>query len=474
MTSFDLTSQSRHLIWDMVTKELEKHYAQGVNKKVTPDLNLNEIMAWACKYDPDQPVPHGEAIRHVLEGMNRFMVHTPDPNYYGLFNPRPSFPGIMADLITAVYNPQLAAWSHSPFPNEVENHLIRLFGRKFNFPDADIDGVFATGGAEANLTAVLAALNHAFPEYSNAGLKNISARPVLYCSGETHHSVVRAARIAGLGLDAVRTISLDAYLRTDPDELEVQITRDKSSGYQPFMVIATAGATGTGVMDELSRFGHICAGHNLWLHTDAAYGGAAIFMEGGTNLLDGIEMSHSITFDVHKWLSVPMCASMFITREKEILHQTFRITADYMPKEANQLNIVDPYTHSIQWSRRFTGLKLYLSLLFFGWDGFREIIQYQTDMGNYLKEELTRHGWKQYNATPLPVVCFNSPEYHEDPGFAKYICDRVVQSGKAWISVYQIDGKNTLRACITNYNTGKKDIDHLIRLLDTFRKDYGG
>ena len=472
MSTFDLCSQDRQIIWKNLIQQLEKHYEQGINERVAPGLNLDEIMALAGKYSPDHPVPPDEAINHVLEGMNRYIVHTTDPNYYGLFNPRPAFPAIIADLITAIYNPQLAAWSHAPFPNEVENFLVRQFGKKFNYRDQDIDGVFATGGAEANLTAVLAALNHSYPEYSITGLQHTGANPVMYCSEETHHSVARAARIAGLGLDAVIKVRLDQALRLDPDVLATQIEKDKKSGKHPFMVTATAGATGTGVIDDLAGIGRICEKHNLWFHTDAAYGGAALFMEDGEDLLKGIGMSHSITFDIHKWLSVPMCASMFITREKEILGKTFRITADYMPKEANQLDIVDPYTHSIQWSRRFTGLKLYLSLLIFGWEGFRETIRQQAEAGNYLKRELTGNGWELLNDTPLPVACFSSPEHVEDPEFTRSICDRVVQSGKAWISLYQVNGTYTLRACITNYNTGKKEIDQLIGLLNEFRNGY--
>lgn len=199
------------------------------------------------------------------------------------------------------------------------------------------------------------------------------------------------------------------------------------------------------------------------LHVDAAYGGAVILDKGKKHLLLGIDRAHSITFDAHKWLSVPMGAAMFLTREPEILSRSFRITADYMPKEAQSMPVTDPFTHSIQWSRRFIGLKLYLSVLFFGWEGYGRMINRQNQIGGFLKEELRKNGWKMYNDTELPIACFMDPRHEQTAGFARAVCDKVLQSGKAWISVYPVGGVETLRACITNYASGEEEILKLVR-----------
>ena len=133
------------------------------------------------------------------------------------------------------------------------------------------------------------------------------------------------------------------------------------------MINGTAGTTGTGTIDELNQLSFICKKNNIWFHVDAAYGGGAILSQDLKHQLTGIEKSDSITFDAHKWMSVPMGTSIFLTSKNDILSKTFRITTEYMPKEADKLTITEPFTHSIQWSRRFIGLKVYLPLLFYGW-----------------------------------------------------------------------------------------------------------
>ena len=200
---------------------------------------------------------------------------------------------------------------------------------------------------------------------------------------------------------------------------------------------------------------------------DAAWGGGAAFVPELAGLLQGIERAHSITFDAHKWLSVPMGAGLFLTRDKEILDKTFRVSTAYMPRDAAGLDIVDPHLHSMQWSRRFIGLKVFLSLLVAGWDGYAEAIRHQTRMGALLREGLAAEGWEIVNDTPLPVVCFAKPgataAVHHD------IVAGVVRSGKAWISTTVVaDNRTVLRACITNYRTQESDIRVLVTLMATF------
>ena len=188
------------------------------------------------------------------------------------------------------------------------------------------------------------------------------------------------------------------------------------------------------------------------------------------DLLGGADQSDSITFDVHKWFSAPMATSMLITNHRHILSQTFNMAADYMPKEANEMEVTDPYAHSIQWSRRFIGLKLYMSLLVLGWDGLAEMVRSTTEIGNRLKSRLRENGWEVLNDTELPIACFVHPDHTSDPDFISRVCLAVVNSGKAWISIYNMGDRPTLRACITNYATGAQEIEALIELLEKVRR----
>jgi len=174
----------------------------------------------------------------------------------------------------------------------------------------------------------------------------------------------------------------------------------------PFLVAGTAGTTGAGIIDPLPALADLCARERLWLHVDAAWGGAAALVPEMRSVLAGIERADSITFDAHKWLSVPMGAGIFLTRHRDILDRTFRITTEYMPREAEGMEVTEPYTHSMQWSRRFIGLKVFLTLAVAGWDGYAAAIRHQAAMGDLLRRELSENGWEIVNPTALPVVCF--------------------------------------------------------------------
>ncbi|MEL6671176.1 MAG: aminotransferase class V-fold PLP-dependent enzyme [Bacteroidota bacterium] len=469
---FDLTQDLRLKIFQHTIERLDDYYQNTNSRKVSPKLDVDEILSTIKKETFTVKKTPNEAVNHVIDALEKYSVHTPHPDYFGLFNPRANFSGILADLITSVYNPQLAAWSHAPFAVEVENHLVQELGKKFGLKKGEIDGVFTTGGAEANLTAILCALNETFPDFANEGFIGQTQKPIIYCSKESHHSVVKAARTVGLGKYAVRTISVNNHLQMDPKQLIDKINEDQHKGNHPFLLIATAGTTGTGAIDNLFELQKTAKNYDLWFHVDAAYGGAAILSPNSRHMLNGIEHADSITFDAHKWMSVPMGTSIFLTSSKEILAKTFRVTTEYMPKEANELEIVDPFTHSIQWSRRFAGLKLYLSLIIFGWEGYEEVIEHQLKMGHLLRELLSENGWEIMNDSFLPIICFTDKELRKDSQFVKWICSKVIESGEAWISSYPINGSNTIRACITNYATEEYHIRNLVQLLGQKRKEF--
>jgi len=470
--NFDLNPTEREAITKLVFEKLEHFYNNTKDFPITPNLDKTQISNFINSLDFQNGVEPKQGIEHVTKGLESSSVHTPHPNYFGLFNPRANFAGIIADWITAGYNPQLAAWSHAPFAVEVEAKLIRDFGERFGYDPSTCDGVFTTGGAEANLTAVLAALNHRYPSFAEQGIFGMDQKPIIFCSAEAHHSVQKSAKVVGLGYSSVRTIKTEENLKMNLLALEKSIEACLANNEAPLMVIGTAGTTGTGTIDDLMGIHAICKKYGIWFHADAAWGGGAILSSDLRQHLEGIAHSDSITFDAHKWMSVPMGTSLFLTRHKDILAKTFRITTEYMPKEAKDLGVVDPFTHSIQWSRRFIGLKVYLSLLFYGWEGYEKTINHQSQMGNYLKDQLQQDAWSIKNDTPFPVVCFTDERFQDQPAFTQQILTRIIANRKSWLSVYPINGVSCFRACITNYNTTQQEVEELIVELNNGRDEF--
>ncbi|MFK8007680.1 MAG: aspartate aminotransferase family protein [Saprospiraceae bacterium] len=434
-------------------------------------FNPEEVRSDASTFSFDQTNDAEVVMLHTIEGIKQHGVQVTHPSYLGLFNPRPSFPSIMADVINSYLNPQMAAWSHAPFAVEIEQLVIKEFGKKFGYEEDKIDGVFCIGGTESNLTAVLAAMQKYLPNIAEDGLLNIKKKPIIYASTESHHSMERAARTVGLGTSAVKKIPVHQDLRMNVEALRLQIIEDIENGCQPFMVVGTTGTTGAGVFDDLEEISKICKEYDLWLHADAAYGGGAIITD-LKHLLKGIEKSDSITLDLHKWFSVPMATSIFLTSDPQILSQTFNVRTNYMPEDGNPDQIFDPYVKSLQWSRRFIGLKIYLPLAVFGWEGYTKTIAHQIEMGNQLRTMLKEKGWIIVNQSELPIVCFTHSDIEEDKGLVQKIIDEINVSGKTWISSYPINGKLTLRAQIANYDTQVEDLEKFVNLVLEYKQKY--
>ncbi len=466
-----LPPEKRNALWQALIERIEHYQSTLANRSVSSPPDLAEIRKNLASVDFTTPRDSIEALDFVVSTLWDTQVHVPHPRYYGLFNPAPSTMGIAADALVAAFNPQLAAWSHSPAACEMERMLVRALGEKFGFDPRTTYGGFTAGGAEANHTAVLVALMNAFPAARNDGVRSIEGDPIIYAGAEGHHSIAKSARMSGLGSDAVREVLLTPEYTIDTAALDEQIRRDIAEGAAPFMIVATAGTTNAGLIDPLARIATIAERHGLWFHVDAAWGGAAVLVPELKPFLDGIQRADSITFDAHKWLSVPMGAGMFLTRHAGVTETAFAIDTSYMPLTADD-EIEDPHRHSMQWSRRFIGLKLFLTLMVAGWEGYERALRHQNDMGNLLRAQLPIHGWRVVNDTPLPTVCFVNEQdpAHTDFAALSAIADMIVDSGRAWISATRMGGRlPVLRATITNYATKASDIHRLVDDLDWAR-----
>jgi glutamate/tyrosine decarboxylase-like PLP-dependent enzyme len=473
-----LNDQTREELWRRLIEVIEDYITKVDSARVAPELDVEKIRGALAGRDFAAPTGAVEALDFVADAMWRYQAHSRSPRYFGLFNPTSTTMGIAADALVAAFNPQLAAWSLSPFAVEVERHLVHAFGEKFGYEPSSVDGAFTSGGSEANHTALLTALTSAAPEFGEHGLRVLKARPVLYVSSQGHHSFLKAARASGLGAAAVREIPVDDDLRMDVGALSDRVKRDRAEGFMPLMIVATVGTTGAGVIDPVDDLAEVASRERAWFHVDAAWGGAAAFVPELRSALGGIEKADSITFDAHKWLSAPMGAGLYLTRHPAILKRTFGVATSYMPRDATGLEVVDPFTHSIQWSRRFIGLKIFMSLMVAGWEGHAEAIRRQVAMGDRLRQGLRDSGWGVINRTPLPIVCFVDRALREGES-AEYlgaVRKSIVASGEAWLSIARIgdDDRPALRAGVTSYRTQAADVDALVELLNRARVREGG
>jgi aromatic-L-amino-acid/L-tryptophan decarboxylase len=428
-------------------------------RPVTPQLTEAELAARLAAYDFAAPRALPDLIEEAADLLERGSLHATHPRYFGLFVPGVTEAGVAADALAAVYNAQLGSWWHGPAAAHVERRTLEFFGERIGLPPT-ASGTFTTGGSEANLTGVLAALAAAFPRHAEDGLAG--ARPTLYLSDQAHDSFVKIARTVGLGARAVRRVGSDARQRMDVDALAGAIARDRSDGCAPFLVAATLGTTATGAIDPLPEIADLCARERLWLHVDAAWGGIALLSDALRVHAAGIERADSVTWDAHKTLPVPMGAGMFFVRDRRSTERVFAVRTAYVPEAADGLP--DAYQQTLQWSRRFIGLKVFLTLATLGREGLAAMVDRQAAMADLLRRRLETDGWTIANDSPLPLVCFRDGEAPSERTTA--LVRDVVAEGAVWISEVRLpDGRRWLRACVTHADTGPEDVEALVAAL---------
>ncbi|HXE30155.1 MAG TPA: pyridoxal-dependent decarboxylase [Stellaceae bacterium] len=431
---------------------------------VPPRFDRTRFADELAAFDFAQPVPFEELMAWTVAQLEHGVTHMTHPRYLGLFNPAPSFPAQCADRISASFNPQLASQTTSPVAVAIEAHVIRGVARRAGLPVQSV-GHFTSGGSEANGTALICALTRAEPGFATRGSRAFRGAPVFYVSEDCHLAWVKLAHMSGIGRDAVHFIPTDNMGRMRSDALAATIATDRRAGSMPVMVVATAGTTAAGMIDPVTPCAMIAQREGLWFHVDAAWAGGAIASDRLRPLLAGIEAADSITIDAHKWFATTMGSGMFLTRHAEALANAFAVATTFMPSQAAEL---DPYMTSAQWSRRFTGLRLFLSLAAGGWAAHAAHVEHSVDLAHELAGRAILRGWNVVNEPKLAVVCLAPPDGSPP---VRDIVAHVLRDGSAWLSAAKFAGRDVVRACVTHGETSGADIAIAIAALEKARLD---
>ena len=451
-------AQERARIESWLTAELQRALERIQAGPVAPTIDMEHFRRELQSLDFDAPRPLEELLQWTLERMEHGIVQMANPRYFGLFNPGAAFPAQCADHIASLFNPQLASSASSPVPVAIENHVIRAFGRRANLSE-QTTGHFATGGSEANFTSLICALTAAHAGFARDGVRAFDGPVRFYTSRDCHIAWLKIAHQAGVGRGALRLVDTDGGGRMDPQALVRAIAEDRAAGAVPVMVIATAGTTGGGMIDPLHACADIAKQERLWYHIDAAWGGAALASERMRGLLSGIERADSITIDAHKWLATTMGCAMFITPHGHWLSEAFHASTSFMPSSVAG---VDPYLNSVQWSRRFVGLRLFLALGAAGWAGIGAHVERSVAVIERIRRQLVALGWSVANDSALAVLDVVPPGNQD----VRALVRRVVASGRAWVAPTIFEGRDVVRICATSGEVAEEDVTKLVAALN--------
>ena len=438
---------------------------------------LGDGPAWqGATRDVTEPMLHGpppeegrelaELLDMVLGDVLPLAGRIDHPRFLAFIPSSPTWASVLANFLTTGYNVFQGTWLESSGPSQIEVTVTEWFREWMGYPEGG-GGLFTSGGSAANLMAIVAAREAA----------GNPACGTVYASEQTHASVSRAARIAGIDPSLIRDVPTDDALRIRPSRLVAAIRRDRAEGLQPFCLVANAGTTNTGSIDPLAELAAIARAEGVWYHIDAAYGGFAVLDPEARPLLEGIELSDSLTLDPHKWFFQPYETGCLLARDATRLEAAFRIMPAYLQDAQWGPEHVNFCDRGLQLTRVFRALRVWLSVQRYGVAAHRAEIGRAIALARGAEARIRAAGELELlSPQSLGIVCFRYRGDGSVPDDAldnlnERIQDDIVQSGFAMMSSTRVKGCFSLRFCVLNYRTTEEDLARTLdRIVDAGRR----
>ena len=430
-----------------------------------PDAPAFQMAATGGSGLYDRPVREdGISIQEVLallkDNVDSQGINTPSARHLAYIPGGPLYHSALGDFLADISNRFSGHFYGGPGAVRIENMLLQWMAQVVGYPPT-ATGNLTSGGSLANLIAILTARD-------SAKLKSVDfSRVVVYLTGQAHHSIEKALRIAGLGECLIHPIRMDGRFRMLPEALEEAILQDRSKGWLPWLIVASAGTTDTGAVDPLEAIHAVARQHQLWLHVDGAYGAFFALCEEGKQILTGMELADSLTLDPHKGLFLPYGTGAILVRDGQKLFQTLNADAHYLQDVIPSLDEMAPKDLSPELTRPFRGLRLWLPLQLLGTRPFQAALEEKLLLARYFYQEVQKIAGVEVGGTPdLSIVIFRVvPGSGEANAFNQRLIQAIQQDGRIFLSSTTLEEKFWIRMAILGFRTHLDTIDQALAII---------
>jgi len=436
-----------HEVIDWVADYLEQIRDYPVLAQVQPGDLKNQLPASA----PEQGEPMEAVLADFRELVLPAVTHWNHPRCHGYFPASASGPGILAECLTAALNTNGMLWRSSPASTELEEVTVGWLREWLGLPK-EFFGVIHDTASSNTMYAMAAARQTADQELRDRGH---TQEFVVYTSEHAHSSVEKGAMTLGVGRNNVRKIGVDEQYRMRPDLVREAIETDLAAGRKPFFISATVATTSVTSIDPVRTLADVATEYGLWLHVDAAYGGAAAVVPEFRHVLDGAERADSLVINPHKWLFTPVDLSVLYTRHPDALRKTFSLVPEYL-RTAEDDRVVNFMDYGVPLGRRFRSLKLWFVMRYFGREGIANLIRNHISWARRFADWVRADEHFEVVApVTLSLVCFRYRGTNEEN---QSLMDTVNSSGFALLSHNVMDGKFVLRYAVGNIHATEEDV----------------
>jgi aromatic-L-amino-acid decarboxylase len=466
--NYHMTPEQFRIEGKKIIDWIADYYENVEQFPVLSQVKPGEVISSLPLHPPKTSEPIDALISDLDEKIMPGITHWQSPNFFAFFPSNTSFPSILGDLVSSGLGVQGMIWATSPAATELETRVLDWLAEMLGMPEkfkstGTGGGVLQDTASTSALTAVIAARERATNFQSNE--KGNDQKLVAYVSSQTHSSLEKAVKMAGIGKNNLRLIDVDDSFAMQPALLQAQIIRDREAGLQPFFVCASVGTTSSNAVDPVRAIAEICQKENCWLHIDAAMAGTAMLCPEFRHHIDGVELADSFCFNPHKWMFTNFDCDVFWVGNRHELINTFSILPEYLRNKATESGEVFDYRDwHVQLGRRFRSLKLWFVIRHYGVEGLQFHVRRHIGMAQTFAAWVKASGnFELVAEPPFNLICFR---HKAGDDFNMKLMNAINESGQIYFTHTKLNGQIVLRMSIGQTHTEMHHVEKAWKLIE--------